>query len=64
MKKLNMAEGILIFLGMLLILGGVVLKLSGINVVEPMINKVESYFIAANTCFLLTFIIHRFGSND
>ncbi len=60
MKKMSMAVGSLVFLGFIFIMCGMILKFSGLNLLDPLIRSIASYFLAANTCFLTALIISWF----
>lgn len=57
---MNIASGMLIFLGFLLIEIGIVSKVVGTSLLLPFIKSYASYFIIANSCLLLALIIDRF----
>lgn len=58
--KMSLGVGVLVLLGLILILFGVVFKLSGLNLLEPQIKEVTNFFIVANTCLLLALIVAKF----
>jgi len=60
MKKMNLAVGTLVLLGFILLLAGTILNLSGWNPLHPVILRPVSYYVVANTCFLMALIIDRF----
>jgi hypothetical protein len=60
MKKMNLATGSMVLLGFIFILFGLVLKMSGLNLLEPLFSRLSSFFAIANTCFLAALIIDRF----
>lgn len=62
MRNMNLGEGLLVLLGFLLILNALVFKISGLNLL-PMIKNISSFFIAANTCFLVACISAVFGKS-
>ena len=64
MRKMNLAEGTLVLLGFIFILAAMVLKISGLNVLDPIINTVYGFFLAANTCFLIAFVIAMFDKAE
>lgn len=63
MRRINIAEGVLIFVGLMLIICGIVFKVSGENILDPAISNLRSFFVVANSCFLLALIIDKFGGN-
>lgn len=64
MKKMNVAAGTLILLGFLLMMGGVIQKLAGLNLLEPIFNQPISTFVVANTCFILALVIDKFDGKE
>lgn len=64
MRKLNLAEGALVLLGFLLILNGIIVKMSDFNMIPHLILMPSNSFVAANTCFILTLILDRFGKSE
>ncbi len=64
MRKMNLAEGVLVLLGFILIICGVVAKISGMNILAPLVNSVTGCFIAACTCFLVVIILSEFGEEQ
>ena len=64
MKKIGTGVGTLVLVGMLLILGGVILKFAGLNLLEPLFYMPVSFFVVANTCFLLALVIDKFDRKD
>ncbi|MGB2600389.1 MAG: hypothetical protein WBD00_00370 [Candidatus Omnitrophota bacterium] len=61
--KMSLGVGVLVLLGLILILFGVVFKLSGLNLLEPQIKEVTNFFIVANTCLLLALIVAKFDKS-
>jgi len=61
MRSMNLAVGSLVLLGFLFSLFGVVFKLSGFNLLYPMITEVANFFVASSICFLMALVIDRFG---
>ncbi|RKY40045.1 MAG: hypothetical protein DRP85_09355 [Candidatus Makaraimicrobium thalassicum] len=61
---MNLAEGTLVLLGFIFILAAMVLKISGLNVLDPIINPVYGFFLAVNTCFLIAFVIAMFDKAE
>jgi len=57
---MNVATGCLIFLGFILLLGGIASKLMGISILTPYISSFIGYFVGANTCFLMALIVDKF----
>lgn len=64
MRKMNVAVGCLVLLGFVLIMSGVIQKVAGLNLLEPLINASGAAFMAANTCFLLAIVLDRFDSHE
>lgn len=60
---MSLGVGVLVLLGLILILFGVVFKLSGLNLLEPQIKEVTNFFIVANTCLLLALIVAKFDKS-
>ncbi len=60
MEKMSLGVGVLVLLGLLLILFGVIFKMSGMNLMHPQIKEVSNFFVIANTCLLLALIVARF----
>ena len=56
---MNAATGCLIFLGFILLLGGIASKLMGISLLAPYISSFIGYFVAANTCLLMALVIDK-----
>jgi hypothetical protein len=61
--KMSLGVGVLVLLGLILILFGVIFKLSGLNLLEPQIKEVTNFFIVANTCLLLALIVAKFDKS-
>ncbi|MDD3089539.1 MAG: hypothetical protein PHT95_06315 [Candidatus Omnitrophica bacterium] len=61
MKKMDMATGSLVLLGMLVLMAGAVMKFSSLNLFDPIITAQGSFLKVANTCFLLAIIVDRFN---
>jgi len=59
-NKMNLAIGSLVLMGFLFVLFAVIFNLKGVNLLYPYVKQAVSYFIAANTCFLIAFIISTF----
>lgn len=64
MRKLNLAEGTLILLGMLLLMNAVIMKVKNINLLYPLLSNCMSTLIVANTCFVLAFVVSVFGGEE
>lgn len=64
MKRMNVAVGSLILIGMLLVMGGVIMKYAGLNLLEPYLNVPTNFFVVANTCFLVALIVDKFDRTD
>lgn len=64
MKKMSAGVGTLVLVGMLLLLGGVILKFAGLNLLEPLFFIPSSFFVVANTCFLLALVIDKFDKAE
>lgn len=64
MRKLNLAEGSLVLLGFLLLLDVAVIKVKSINLLTPLVNDSVGALLAANTCFIVAFVISIFGGQD
>ncbi|MBD3426484.1 MAG: hypothetical protein GF409_04575 [Candidatus Omnitrophica bacterium] len=62
--KMSLGVGVLVLLGLVLILFGVIFKLSGLNLLEPQIKEVTNFFIVANTCLLLALIVAKFDTSE
>jgi hypothetical protein len=60
MKKMSTGTGTLLLVGFFFILFGIILKFSGLNLLEPVVYQITSYFTVANTCFLVALIVHLF----
>ena len=56
--------GLAILLGFLLVIGGILAKFSGINMMAPFINDISIFFIGANACFLAALIVDYFVTSD
>jgi len=63
MRKLNIAEGILILLGFLLIVDALIIKFKGVNLLEQILKDPGNLLIAANTCFIIAFVVAVFGNS-
>ncbi len=61
MKKINLAQGALILMGLILLLNGIILKMFDINFLAPAINSPLGCFVVSNTCLLLAFVLEFFG---
>lgn len=61
MKKVDLAVGALVLVGLVLIVAGCVSKVAGLNLLEQFFTIPRNYFIAANTCLLLALVIDRFS---
>ncbi|MFC1570224.1 hypothetical protein ACFL4E_00390 [Candidatus Omnitrophota bacterium] len=64
MRRLNLAEGTLVLMGFLLILNVAILKVKDINLLTPLVNDPVGMLAAANTCFIIAFVISIFGGKD
>ena len=64
MRKMNLAEGTLVLLGFMFIIAAMILKIAGLNVLTPIINSVYGFFMAANTCFIITLVIAVFDKDE
>ena len=60
---MNLATGTLTFVGMLLLVGGVVSKLMGLSLMAPFISSYMGYFVGANLCFILVLVIDKYQKN-
>lgn len=60
MPKMNLGTGVLVLLGFFLILFGIIMKFSGLNLLDPLCSRISSFFAIANTCFLIAIIVDRF----
>ncbi|MFQ5952867.1 MAG: hypothetical protein ACE5JK_05635 [Candidatus Omnitrophota bacterium] len=60
MYKMSLATGSLVLLGFFLIMFGVILKFSGLNLLEPLFYNIGGYFAMANTCFLIALVVEKF----
>ncbi|MFC1548754.1 hypothetical protein ACFL5E_02200 [Candidatus Omnitrophota bacterium] len=63
MQKMSLGVGVLVLLGLILILFGVIFKLSGLNLLHPQIKDVSNFFVIANTCLLLAIIVDKFDTS-
>ncbi|MEA3489219.1 MAG: hypothetical protein U9R44_02605 [Candidatus Omnitrophota bacterium] len=61
MRKMNLAEGVMVFLGFMLLLNIAILKFKGINLLEQVVKNPGTLLLAANTCFVLAFVVAVFG---
>jgi len=61
MKKINLAQGLLILLGLVLLLNGIILKMFDLNFLAPAINSPLGCFVVSNTCFILALVLEVFG---
>ncbi len=61
MKKMNLAVGALVLVGFLMLQVGIIFRMSGFNILEPMFEIPQNFFIASNTCFLIALVVDRFG---
>jgi len=57
---MNLAVGTLVFIGLLVIVLGIISKFVGVSLLTPYINAPTNYFIVAITCFVLSLVIDRF----
>ena len=64
MRKINLAVGARLLLGFLLLQVGVVFQIAGINLLDPILRIPSSFFIVANTCFLVALLVDRFGEKE
>ncbi len=60
MRNMGLATGSLVLLGLFMVMFGIILKLSGMNLMEPIFNSIGGYFSMANTCFLVGLVVDRF----
>jgi hypothetical protein len=60
MRKMNVATGSLVLLGFFMIMFGMILKMAGLNLLEPIFYNFSGYFSMANTCFLIALVVDRF----
>ena len=60
---MSLGVGVLVLLGLILILFGVIFKLSGLNLLHPQIKDVSNFFVIANTCLLLAIIVDKFDTS-
>jgi len=63
MHKMNLAVGSLVLLGFFMIMFGMILKMSGLNLLEPVFYSIGGYFSMANTCFLIALVVDRFDKS-
>ncbi|MGB2598949.1 MAG: hypothetical protein WBB86_04120 [Candidatus Omnitrophota bacterium] len=63
MPKMGLATGSLVLLGLFMVMFGIILKLSGMNLMEPIFNSIGGYFSMANTCFLVALVVDRFDKS-
>lgn len=61
MRKLNLAEGVLVLLGFILILNAGIIKFKGINLLEQLVKDPGNLLLLANTCFIMAFVVAIFG---
>jgi VIT1/CCC1 family predicted Fe2+/Mn2+ transporter len=64
MYRMDIAEGALVLSGLLLILFGAIYKITGVNLLDPMVRTASASFIAANTCFLLSVVVYLFNKGE
>jgi len=64
MRRLNLAEGSLVLFGFLLLLNVAVIQLKGINLLSSLVDDSVGALLAANTCFIMAFIISIFGGSE
>ena len=57
---MNLAVGSLTFLGLILLVAGVVSKVISISVFAPYFASFSSYFLAANTCLIMALVVDKF----
>ncbi|MFH1846807.1 MAG: hypothetical protein ABH869_04545 [Candidatus Omnitrophota bacterium] len=62
-RWMNKAEGSLVILGLLLLVNGSIYKISGFNLLVQMSEDLASFFVLANTCFLLALVVYIFDQN-
>ena len=60
MRNMGLATGSLVLLGLFMVMFGIILKLSGMNLMEPIFNSIGGYFSMANTSFLVALVVDRF----
>jgi len=60
MRRVSTGAGTLLLMAFLMILTGIVLHFSGLNLLEPIINSVAAYFVIANTCILMALVVDKF----
>lgn len=63
-RIMNKAEGTLVIFGLLLLLNAAIFKLSGFNLLYPLSDKVGSFVVGANTCFILAIVISIFDKSE
>lgn len=61
MREMNLAVGSLVLMGFIFIVLGSAFKVTGFNVLEPVIKSPLGFFITANTCLIVAVIIEVFG---
>ena len=64
MPKMSVAVGSLVLLGFFMIMFGLILKMSGLNLLEPVFSSIGGYFSMANTCFLVALVVDRFDKGN
>ena len=64
MRKMNLAVGILVLMGFLTILSGLILQMKGLNLFDSIFTSSSSYFLAANTCFIIALVIEKFDKPE
>lgn len=64
MRKMSIGVGALVLVGMLVAVMGILFKVTTFNTLYPYLRYPRSFFLAANTCFLVAIIIDRFDSAE
>ena len=64
MRKMNLTVGVLVLLGFLSIMSGLILQAKNINLFESVFTSSGSYFLVANTCFIIALIIEKFDKPE
>ena len=56
----DVGVGTLLFVGLIILLAGIVTEFMGMSILAPYLKSTLSYFIAGNTCLLLVLVIDKF----
>ncbi len=57
---MNLATGSLVFVGFIFLVVGIASKLIGISLLHPLFTGPANYMTAANSCFLIALVVHKF----